>query len=398
MAMPGAPRRRAWLALAAAAAILAGAAAAALLAARQRPLGVGFYDVDGPLRAALSRTVDSWAQASGTKTRYSTLDSLDASLRGIDAVFLYPSGASAATAGNFAGLAPALTDRVSLTLRRAAEAGGRYWCLPILADTAELDWRKDAFAASPAPGSFSIGALAAAARAAKGKADAPLVLSGGDDSALLDAAGLLVLEKGGIGAYGRLAAASRSMEAPGAIAADLGGFDLRSALEPLAALRNERLLHPNWLDFKRADSRTFQAERLAALSLQSLSARRSVPYDALASWGSSVLLAGGGSGQPVVVASTPSIARPASSRAAKSFESLAEYLSSPKGQDALQAATGLAPASASARAADVQASEARFAASGSVVVQGLSRDGFGSDRARAGFAAELRRYLISRIR
>jgi ABC-type glycerol-3-phosphate transport system substrate-binding protein len=398
MAMPGGPRRRAWIALVAVAAILA-AAAAVLLATRERPLSVGFYDVDDALRAGLSKTIDAWAKGAGAEAGYRTLESLEAaSLRGVDAVFLYPSGANASAAGGFASLAPASTDRVSPPLRRVAEAGGRYWCLPLLADTVELDWRKDAFAASPAQGRFGVGALAAAAKAAKGRGEAPLVLSGGDDSALLDAAGLMVLGKGGTAAYERLAEASRSMEAPAAIAADLGGFDLRTAIEPLAALRNDRLLHPNWLDFKRADSRTFQTEGLAALSLQSLSARRSVPYDALAGWGSSVILAGAPSGQPIVIASTPSVARPASSRSAKAFERLVGYLSSPEGQDALQAATGLAPASASARAADVQASEARFAASGSAVVQGLSRDGFGTSQARAGFAAELRRYLISRIR
>jgi ABC-type glycerol-3-phosphate transport system substrate-binding protein len=386
------------MALVVVAAISAGAAAI-LLATRQRPLGVGFFDVDSALQGALSKTVDSWAKASGARARCSSLASLDAaSLRGTDAVFLYPTGANAPAAESFAGLAPGLTDRVSLPLRRVAEAGGRYWCLPLLADTVELDWRKDVFAASPAQGRFGVGALVAAARAAKGKAETPLVMGGGDDSALLDAVGFFALGKGGAEAYGRLASASRSMQPAAVIAVDLGGFDLRSVLEPLAALRNDRLLHPNWLDFKSVDARTFQAEGLAALSLQSLSARRSVPHDALAIWGSSVLLAGGGSGQPVVVAATLSIARPASSRAAKAFERLVEYLSSPEGQDALQAATGLAPASASARAADVQASEARFAASGSAVVQGLSRDGFGNSQARAGFAAEIRRYLISRIR
>ena len=262
-------RRPAPLAIAAAAA--AAIAATALFLIPKAPLRIGFYDVDGDLAASVSKVVDAWAARSGTKASGSMLGRLDAaSLRGVDAAFLYPSAANEPSAGGFAPIPEELGARVSIPLRRS-------WCLPLLADTLELDWRKDLFGKEPASGRFGASALAAAAKAAKGKAATPLILMGGDDARLLDAAGLLVLAKGGIAAYGRLAALPRKAGADAALGADLAGFDLKSALEPLAALRNDGLLHPDWLDFKPGAAAAFVAEGLAALSLQSLSTRRRVP-------------------------------------------------------------------------------------------------------------------------
>jgi ABC-type glycerol-3-phosphate transport system substrate-binding protein len=381
-----------------AAALALGAAAVLLLPRGPR---VGFYDVDPALAASAEKAIGAWAKAGGLPVRFrkaSLADLGDKSLGGLDAVFLYPSRVNLRRAGAFADADPSLAASASLPLRKSLEAEGRAWLLPLLADTKELDWRKDLFSAGARPAGFRVGGLDQGARALVKKVESPIVASGGDDGELLDLAGLLVIERGGLAAYGKLVDAAGI--AQDAFDRDLGGFSLRAAVEPLIRYRKDGLIHPNWLDFKDADVIAFVEGGLAGLSLQSLSIRRRVEHEAVTAWGSAVVAqgGGGGAGLPAVTASLLSIAIPKGGGSERRAARLAAYLVSNEGQRALQAATGLAPVAASVQAADIQAREARAAASGAEIAQGLSRDAFASAQERGKFAATLRNYLRANSR
>jgi hypothetical protein len=386
---------------AAAAIIIAVAALAAGLAVwllHPGRLRVGFYDVDPALVSSVSSTVDAWAKSQGMAVGYRKKQLADLggkSLRGIDLVFLYPSRPNLARAEAFADANPALAARLPLPLRRSIQAGERVWALPVTADTKELAWRKDLFPKGAKTGDFRLGSLDERARSAVNKVDSPIVAPGGDDRELLDLAGILVLERGGLAAYDAFAG---STGLPGdAMDRDLGGFSLREAVAPLIEYRKDSLIHANWLEFKGSDVIAFVEDGVAGLSLQTFSIHRQVVHEAITEWGSAVvaLPAASGSGLPVATASILSMARPKTGGREKKAARLSEYLLSNEGQKALQAGMGLAPVSSTAQAVDIQASEARVVVDGAQVTQGLSRDAFTSADERARFASALRIYLRS---
>jgi hypothetical protein len=383
-----------------AALLLGGGGALTLLILPPR-LTLAFYDVEPALVSSMEKTINLWAKEARVSVRYrdkpvSGLD--DKSLRGVDMLFLYPSAANGRHSGSFSTLSPELVEPLSLPLRRSVEADGRAWALPVAADTMELAWRKDLFGQGAKPSGLRLSDLGGLARGIKGKALTPLVTSGGDDRILVDLAGLLVIERGGLGPY--LELAKLTDRGDGRVAALLdrglgGGCSLRSSLECLADWKREGSLHQNWLEFKDKDLVSFIEGGISGLAIESLAQHRRVAYEAISAWDSSVIMARPSEGLPVATAGLVSIARPRTARGAKSFGRLASYLISQEGQRSLESSTRLAPVSSGVSAADAQASAARSAVNGAMVVQGLARDGFSSDASRSEFAEDLRLYLMS---
>lgn len=396
---PEKKRSRILLIVVGAALLLGGGAALAFLLPPR--LAVAFYDVDPALVASMERTIDLWAKDSRVSVRYrdKPVRGLDGnSLRGVDALLFYPSLANRRHSGSFATIKPELAEPLSLTLRRSVEADDRAWALPLAADTMELAWRKDLFGQGGKPSELRLSELGVPARAIKEKTITPLAISGGEDGTLLDLAGLLVLERGGLAPYLRLASLTDRGDAHVAalLNQDLGGgCSLRSSLECLNACREAGSLHKNWLDFKGKDLVSFIEGGISGLAIESLAQHRRVAYEAISAWDSAVIMARPSEGLPVASAGLISIARPKAGRSEKAFGRLAAYLLSPEGQSSLESSSRLAPVAGGVSAADAQASTARSAVNGAMVVQGLSRDGFSSDVSRSGFAEELRLYLMS---
>jgi hypothetical protein len=394
------PSRRLLITLTALAAVGVGAATLAAISFF-RPLTVAFFDMDPALSASMKATINAWAKESRIKVRYAASPVSDIGakgLRGVDALFLYPSRPNKEHAKAFAAIAPELSGPVALPLLRSVEASDRAWALPLLADTSELAWRKDIATAGKDPRKARLDGLDSFTGPGDKRRAALIIAAGGSDERLIDLAGLLVLEKGGKVAYEKLAdyLHAKSTDAKTALDHDLGGFSLRSSLECLFRYGKSGFIHSSWLDFKEADSSACVDSSIAGLSIQSLSIHRREKREILQSWGSAPIVTRAGNGLPSVTATLVSLARPARGRDAKAFGRLVAYLISSEGQRALESSTGLAPTSAGASAIDIQANEARSTVSGAEVCQGLSLDGFSSASARAEFAASLRQYLRSR--
>jgi hypothetical protein len=379
--------------------LLGGGAALALLLPPR--LTVAFCDMDPALAASMEKTIDLWAKDSRVSVKYrrAPIAALDAkSLRGVDVFFFYPSISNRRFSGSFATIKPELAEPLSLTLRRSVEADGRAWALPLAADTMELAWRRDLFGQGSKPGAARLSELGPLALAIREKTSTPLVISGGEDGSLLDLAGLLVLEDGGLASYRKLASLAEQENSSFAalLGQDLGsGRSLRSELECLKAYKEAGYIHNNWLDFKAEDLVSFIDGGVSGLAVESLSQHRLAAYEAISAWESAVIAATPNEGLPVVTASLVSIARPKAGGNEKAFSDLAAFLLSADGQRALEAGSGLAPTSSGVSAADAQASTARSAVNGAIVVQGFARDGFSSVASRSEFAEDLRLYLMS---
>ncbi len=388
-------------------AVLAAAGAAALVIAfaAPRPFVVGFFDVDADLAAGMKAEIDAWGASSRTKVEYRDLGSgvPDAkNLRGLDAAFLYPSTLNKGSADLFDAVPREAGDLVALPLRKSGAAGGRDWAMPLLIDSWEIAWRSDLFAAGALSGRTRPEELARRMASIPKKSFAPFIAAGGDDADLVDLAGILVADRIGPNGYGRLAelagglgfaGVQESGDADALLEMDLGGASLADCLEPLVRLGDLGFAHRNWLGFKEADLIAAAESGLASLSVQKLSTRRSMRREALAPWRSAPIAARRADGLPAVTAAVVSMARPKASRRADDYEALCLRLASTGGQRVLQQKTGLAPAAAAASAIDIQASEARSAASGAAVLQGLSRDAFASESRLKDFAAAIRAFL-----
>ncbi len=376
------------------------AGAGAFLFLMPSRLAIGFYDIDTKLSEKIKSAIDAWAGGAHVKIEYRVLasGSLDAkAARKTDVVFLYPSMANRKSAGLFAPVEPQLIQLVTRGLRDSTAAEGGDWALPLLLDTRELAWKTELFPGGKTPNAVRPSALAAVLAGSRTRKAVTMAAAGGSDAELIDIAGLFVLDRGGIDSYRQLVSVVLDDSAPEAVlAADLGGFTVLEALAPLRALQRQKTLHINWLDLKEMDVIGLVQSGLAGFSLQTLSTHRAMRRDVLAVWSSSPLVHNpDGGGLPVVTASVLALASSKPFRQNTDYGKLCAYLVSADGQRALQQATNLAPAVAAAPAIDIQASEARAAAGGAVVVQGLSRDAFSSDVKRKVFAQTLRTFLAS---
>jgi hypothetical protein len=363
-----------------------------------RALKVGFLDVDPALSASLGTVLSDWSAREGISVKVVTVREgvPDAkSLRGVDALFLYPSRPNKASAGLFVEVDKGLSSLMPLSLVRSIDGPVGSWAVPALVDTSELAWKKSVLPADRSgfpSGSGSIDSLLA--RKKRNDSDM-LAVSGGDDGLLLDFTGLLVLEKGGLSAYEKLAAYLLSGEGSGesALDYDLGGTTLKTVLSGVSGYAKSGVIHPNWLDFKTGDTIACVDSSVAAFAVQTLFMHRQEKRESLSDWSSFPFIASDGKGTAVVSASVLSLALPKSGRLAQEGSRLASWLASAEGQRVLQASTGLAPAVSAVQASDGQANDARAAVGSAVVVQGLARDGFATAKGRTEFAATLRVYI-----
>lgn len=391
-------------------ALLAGAvalAATAFFLLWPRPLRLSFPGLDAKSVQQLEAVLDAWSDGSGIGLAYVPSNDGEPSPVGsgkVDACFVYLSIQNARFSGSFRVVGASLLGNLPPTLEQAATADGKAWALPLLADTREIAWQKRFFG-QEGPTASLPAELGAEASSMVGKVALPFLLRGGDDSELLDIAGALAMERGGIRAYDALADLTAGWGGGDDISAvlegDLGGFSLARALDPLPALVAQGTLHLNWTDFKEGDAYYFVTQGDAGIAMQTLAFHRGVKRESLEAWRSRALVLGpdrAGGTMAVATARVIALARPASGRRQKAFEKLASWLVSPEGQSALQDGTGLAPTAASAQAADIQARDAREAISGARIVGGLSLDGFPSPQTRKEFATALRLYLMSQNR
>jgi hypothetical protein len=379
--------------------VLAGAGIVYLVLSPNR-LSVGIYDIDAKLSEKIKVMLDAWAVKEHVKIEYKSLaaGALDAkAVRKTDCVFLHPSMVNSLSARLFTPVDGTFAKLVARGVRTSATVDERQWALPLLVDTKEYAWKNEDFGGGRLPKEIRLSSLADVLSTSKKKTAPLMVAPGGSDAELLDIAGLCVIERGGIDAYKRtvdLVLKGASYES--VASADLGGFTIRDALSPLVSLQSKKLVHINWLDLKGQDVAALVESGSAVFSLQTLSLHRAIRRDVLAQWSSAPIInVTKGGKEPVVSAAVLALASAKPFRQNSSYAKLCGYLVSADGQRALQQATNLAPAIAAAPAVDIQASEARAAASGAIVVQGLSRDAFTSDVKRNEFAQGIRAYLRS---
>lgn len=382
--------------------VLAGAGIVYLLVPQNR-LVIGIYDIDANLSEKIRIVLDAWAVKEHVKIEYKSLaaGALDAkAVRKTDCVFLHPSMVNGLSDRLFTPVDNSFIKLSARGVRSSIAVEGKDWALPLLVDTKEYAWKNEEFVGGRLSKEIRLNYLSDVFGSSKKKNNHLMVAPGGSDAELLDIAGLCVIERGGIDAYRRMVdLVLKGSSYESVTSSDLGGFTIRDALSPLLSLQKNKLIHINWLDLKGQDVTALVESGFAAFSLQTLSLHRSIRRDVLAQWNSAPLInVSKGGKEPVVSAAVLALASVKPFRQNSNYAKLCGYLVSTDGQRALQQATNLAPAVAAAPAIDIQASEARTAVSGAIVVQGLSRDAFTSDEKRNEFAQGIRAYLRSNER
>lgn len=396
---PGRPRKRSRAVVLGIAAVLVLGGIIVALAAflPPRPLRIGISGLDPRTADALSRVFTDRALQEGFPLETRILESDPDDPSGIsddlDALVLLPSMANHPALAQLAPLPLESTGLIhSPTLTRPFHVRGKNRALPlVIAPVQQI--RHPGMPAAP----VRLSSLLASA-----SPDRPFLLAGGDDTALLDAVGMLVLELGGFGEYRDICASIAEWPRPAFDDPDLLreslGPAFRESLARLSSAGSSGRLRQGWLGHQENDMDIFVPDTSWSAGILDMVTSRILSPEAREAMETSPMVLRGirevpEAALPVLTARLPGLGMLPGCRQPENFTRLATWLRSPDGQEAMGSATRLAPTLLAQKAQDIQSRAARDAASAAWIIQGLSRDAVSTVTDRHALAEAVRELL-----
>jgi len=284
---------------------------------------------------------------------------------------------------------PSLRSRLSPPLAVLADT---YEAYPLLIDGLETAWHRPTFSGKRLSPPLDADALSLAAKTLVANGRPVILFAGGDDETLLLLVSALCAAKGGERGYQAAVTALRSAKVGHERDTLTASPELSVAITELRSWRASGFLHEEW-DRLSKDFivKTIEASP-APIVFQTLSDRRSVPYQAIFDYASGSFPSYGHS-RVLVAPVTGAYIQSTGSRRERALLLLTR-LSSPDGVLALALSSGKAPAPGASKAPDSQAAAlSSLAASSEAIVAGLFLDCF-SDAAAARPLAEAIRAAV----
>jgi hypothetical protein len=296
-------------------------------------------------------------------------------------LFLYTWGNSelSAISDDFMDLTSPFLELLPRAQRRIGQINQGQVALPLVLDHVELAFRRDYFADEGLMVEDRIETLEQAEQvwlSLKSESFFPLMVAGREQQDFLDLVSVLALSQGGFNGYSKLSTELRTSNRASGKLEEFLSMETKALLESVAQRlgfwQSEGILHPEWINFSKADVLRFMETRLTSSVVMRLSTHRTMTPQQLRFWQSSAFpftaeqytLRSGGLIAPAMVISARSDL-PGSEAA---LERLPGLLEEPL-QDRLGRLTGLAPVNSTVRTVDREADDLRYwaAASGGVL-------------------------------
>ncbi len=290
---------------------------------------------------------------------------------------------------------PARFDDALLRSRLApplAALADEYGALPLLVDGLETAWHRPTFSVKLLSPPLDAGALYHAATMLKERGKPVILFAGGDDETLLLLVSALCAAKGGKRGYVDAVAAIRRAMAGHERETLAASSVLSAAITELRSWQDSGFLHEEWYRLSKDHIIKTIESSPVPIVFQTLSDRRTVPYQAIFDYGSGSFPSYGSS-RVLVAPITGAVVAASGNRRERALLLLAR-LSSPDGALALALSSGKAPAPGASKAPDSQAAAlSSLAASSEAIVAGFFLDCF-SDAAAARSLAEAIRAAV----